>query len=488
MRIDNVRFGFACNSSSTHSLILMPQQFKPKRDQQVKKDNVYGWNYFILTSKRAKLGYIGTLLKNSVDRGHCPQYIWDYYVREWLDGVDVHKNGYIDHASMIYAPTYFNSSAINKEFFDEFKASIMQKNVVIFGGNDDGHCWFDVKGKMKEPNAKLMAKGKRIAANQMAGKGHETARKDPKYGYWVLFNKQYGTKLRLSFDDCDTSMSSLPELVDLKITDYCDEGCSFCYQNSSEKGKHADLYKVINILEALAELQVPEVALGGGECTEHPYFHTILKEAKSKGIVPNFTTKNYDWFRDEKNRKVFNECCGRVAFSVHHRWDIDKVMSIIRYHNLRREAWCLQIVDKVCDVKDLVEHSCEAPITLLGYKACGRGATERFTESQKKMWKKNTFDKVIKNVYCGEIGVDTKYLLDHRKEIEKANIPRLLLTPKEGQYSMYIDAVKKTMAESSYTGEPVPLESYDYDEKETKGYAVQIQRFFEKCSADAAKR
>ena len=289
MQIDNIRFGFACNSSSTHSFILFPKKVGAIKDKNVPKDQMYEWENFTLASKKAKLGYIGTILKLALEKnGGCPKYIWDYYQKEWLDGAVIDIDGNIDHGSKISLPKYFDVPFVNKEFFDELKAHLLQENLVIFGGNDNDEYFAN---KLIENNH-----GECTVAQRLRERTCEIARKDPKYGYWVLFDQRDGAKIRMSFDGRDTKRSSLPELVDLKITDYCDKGCTYCYQNSSKEGKHADYHDIYAILDALEDMQVLEIALGGGCPTHHPDFHRILREVKGRGIVPNFTTRNYNWF------------------------------------------------------------------------------------------------------------------------------------------------------------------------------------------------
>jgi len=475
VNISNIRFGFACNSSSTHSIIVFPDKVT-FTDEDVPEFNEYGWQDFVLASKEAKLGYIGTLLHHAVWQNKVPLYIWDYYVQSWLDSVKVENGCYIDHQSRLPLPKYLGSDYVNKEFFDELKAHLLGDNVAIFGGNDNSEGGFRVTD--------LGSDGQESNVSELMDVGWETARKDPIYGYWLLFNRKSGTKCRFTFGDQDMRYSSLPELVDIKITDYCTKGCRYCYQNSSVDGEHADYRRISTVLAALADLQVPEVALGGGEATLHPNFHDILREAKLLGIVPNFTTRNYDWFKDDKNVAVFNECCGRVAFSVDHSSDIHKVKTLCDYHEFDYWRYCLQIVDKVCDVSYLVKEARGLPITLLGFKECGRAGSYRFSEYDKTRWKENTFDKIAK-IRSYDIGVDTKYLEDHRDEIERAGISKLLYTEKEGQYSMYIDAVNGTMAESSYCGEVTPIKATrNYDNE----MSDEIAAWFKETSKTVADR
>jgi len=98
MYIHNIRFGFACNSSSTHSCILFfPEGHKLEDVGDVISDGSNDYyseeiGNFVLASRQAKLGYIGALLQDAVHRDSVPEYIWDYYVKNWLESVAVNRD------------------------------------------------------------------------------------------------------------------------------------------------------------------------------------------------------------------------------------------------------------------------------------------------------------------------------------------------------------------------------------------------------------
>ena len=477
MNIHNIRFGFACNSSSTHSFIMLPQGHELDDVDDV-PSNQYEDQQFVLASRQAKLGYIGVLLQDAVNRNNVPEYIWDYYVNNWLEGVIIHRDGCIDDLRNIRIPRCFDSDLPNKEFFDECKKILLDNRVAILGSI------YDEKTKTGQPVSLI---------DKLTDESCETARKDPVYGYWTLFDRHHGSKLRFSFDDdIEIKCASLPELVDLKITDYCQKRCDYCYQASGYNGKHADFDEIVKLIEALAQLQVFEVALGGGEPTTHPQFIDILKKCKEHRIVPNFTTRNYDWFRASKNVEVFEQCCGRVAFSANRPYDIEEVAAIRDYLRLRDKV-SVQVIDKVSDVVSLVKaaKNYRLDLTLLGFKETGRGKKYQFSRDQIKQFV--VFDAIRElyghglgrygNHFYGGLSVDTKYLAEHVEEIRKSGIEARLYTLKEGVFSMYIDAVQRTMGPSSYCGatENVAI-GMDIDHTP----ADQIQIFFHACSSKLA--
>lgn len=86
--------------------------------------------------------------------------------------------------------------------------------------------------------------------------------------------------------------------VDLKVTDYCDYGCNFCYQNSKITGKHADLDYVKRILDFLNENDVLEIVVGGGEPTKYPYIFDVFLETVKRRLFFSLTTKNLNFAQD----------------------------------------------------------------------------------------------------------------------------------------------------------------------------------------------
>jgi len=491
MKIHNIRFGFACNSSSTHSFIMFPGGHKLEDTGNVISDDSnnyedhYGANPFVLASRQAKLGYIGVLLQEAVNRDKVPDYIWDYYVKDWLEGVAINRDGENDDMRGIRLPRCFGSDLPNKEFFEECKKLILDERVAILSSAEE----------------EIIEAGESMPLlDKLTDESCEIARQDPVYGYWTLFDRSHGFKLRFSFNDViEIKCASLPELVDLKITDYCQKQCGYCYQKSGRCGEHANYFVIEELIKALAKLQVFEIALGGGEPTTHPKFLDVLKKCKEYRIVPNFTTRNYDWFRDSKNVEVFDQCCGRVAFSAERPYDIAEVATIRDYFHFYSHRVCAQVIDKVSDIIELAKAAKKygVDLTLLGFKETGRGEEYKFSKHQIERFAGfdaireicgHRLDTRFYGAACGGISVDTKYLADHLGEIQKSGIEPRLYTTQEGVFSMYIDAVQRKMGPSSYcsAAEQVALDVDCANETSVPSLANQIQTFFQACSSKLA--
>ena len=97
-----------------------------------------------------------------------------------------------------------------------------------------------------------------------------------------------GTKLKETIDPNDNHFTyNCPESFDLKITDYCDAGCSYCHENSTKKGEHADLKLLMPMLRSC--LPGTEIAIGGGNALEHPFIQTFVQGLSDRGFVPSMT-------------------------------------------------------------------------------------------------------------------------------------------------------------------------------------------------------
>lgn len=456
MKIHNIRMGLATNSSSTHSIIILPKGVKQPKDNDIDGGN-FGWNYFTAASKKSKRLYLASILHGSLV-SIVGEDIADTVVESWV-GIN-NKNGHIDHQSRIDLPLDWEGKAVSKEFFDEFAAYILNNRVVILGGNDnDGE---DHPLYKKEIESKVNFPIEQYQSQSMVCK------KDGQY--WVLFNRKTGTKLRMSFDTKAPAYtkSETPELVDIKITDYCPFNCAYCYQGSTIKGEHASLSSLDVIIKALNNLKVFEVALGGGEPTLHPEFIKILKKFRENHIVPNFTTKSRGWLENDAQRTLILENAGNFAYSAETGEDVKKIAEVLEKHNLTDRA-VIHYVMGVGDeqtFKDVVKECADnrLELTLLGYKTNGRGSL--FQPKDNGTWLKYLM-KLQKEWKCPKIGIDTKLAQVAGKELKDAGIPHEMYHTDEGKFSMYIDAVDGLIAPSSYCEKkdmkPLMLNTYHSD-------------------------
>ncbi len=440
--VKNIRYGLATNSSSTHSIIhnssiaTMENDGKPHNTE-------YGWNYFTAKTKADRAAYMMQQL----------MYNLPSYFQEVIEKICDYENGerpsvlngYIDHDSAIALPRMFGyDDGLNMAFFNEYFDYITNNYFVILGGNDND-----------EESHDLECEGDRNKSSY----AYEFKCGDKAYkngNYWVVMNKD--RKMRISFTG-EEPVADEPELIDLKITDYCDIGCSFCYQGSTEDGKHASLDILKKIIDLHAYKKSIEFAIGGGEPTLHPDFPAILKKIGDSGSIANFTTKSVGWMYNPDILEAVKKYVSGVAYSPD---DIRQVVEFVSQHDKKvgdDVALYLHIIPELwtdtglSELRDTVEDMNKwntgrksrntIHITMLGYKTTGRG--KNFEAK-----KKDNLIEYITSFTQTPVGIDTKIAKDYNDELEKNSIDKKLYTTEEGKFSIYIDGVTEKAYKSSY--------------------------------------
>jgi radical SAM protein with 4Fe4S-binding SPASM domain len=114
-------------------------------------------------------------------------------------------------------------------------------------------------------------------------------------------------------------MAPWPELADISVSNYCTNGCRYCYRSSDTGGRFMPLEDFRFVLEQLTSKtygSIFQVALGGGEPLLHPDFTAMLKLAREEyGVIPNYTTCGK--YFNQSNVAATRAYCGAVAVS----WD-----------------------------------------------------------------------------------------------------------------------------------------------------------------------
>jgi hypothetical protein len=466
MKVHNVRLGFATNSSSTHSIIfLKPGQTVADSDVEARE---FGWDHWTAASTAAKRQYVAFHLHQAL-MSQVNQEIADVVVDAWVKDPEKNRDqagetselaGHVDHQSVMVLPVSWDGKGVDKAFFDDFSAFFLREDVVLLGGNDNddtSHPLAD--GSFHLPLPRDGAGGKLVA------------RKDEKFDYWTVFDRGNGSKVRFSFANPtvlkEVTKASVPELIDVKITDFCPFGCSFCYQGSTHAGKHADNNTLGTLAYQLGQMKVFEVAIGGGEPTMHPNFVSLLTQLRYNGVVPNFTTKSLAWLRDASVWPKVIETVGGFAFSADKADDVKKLATLLEANGIERDKANIQHVmgtSNVWELEQIIRAAAERHlrITLLGYKTTGRGSD--FKPQDYKGWldvvKKLHKDKVYFN-----LGIDTLLAQESLAALKKANIHPTLYETHEGRFSMYIDAVEMKLGPSSFVEDLAMKRVKDLGEK-----------------------
>jgi hypothetical protein len=354
-------------------------------------------------------------------------------------------------------------------FLRDFVAYVRNNpKISIRGGNDNSDDPGENSGQGEGPrewSPRQVKIGDPHAVNLIPRDSRDVpiyARKDGEW--WVLYNADGGAKIRLSFNDeaKEYLVASRPELVDLKITDYCPHGCEFCYQSSTKKGVHADMKQIQDVIYQMRTAEVFEVALGGGETTLHPEFDKILESAANMGITPNFTTFNMAWAKDEKKVEAVRKYCRSFAVS-----SMKDIAAIKEWNDKRHDARLpgydaglpeatLQIplgCYPEAEIRAAIQVAKKEyiPVTFLGYKHFGRG--EGFAQ-QPSDW---ILDAVTGPEGLHQFGADSVFIEQYGEKLKEKGVSPKLMVNREGAFSCYIDAVTMKMGASSYTKELHPV-------------------------------
>lgn len=359
-------------------------------------------------------------------------------MKEVFCNSDWKPSWYVDHQSQISFPVDSASGVFSRDFADDLFEFFMRDDVIVLGGNDNN----------SPPADFLPHYEHEFDMYQLKDAGYHNQLRALKSGdFWTIYNPNTGAKIRFSFikDAVEPVRSDVPELVDMKITNYCPFQCPFCYQDSGSSGKHADYDDIESYLVRLSHMGTFEVAIGGGEPLHHPDIINILYKAKSLGITPNITTRLMPDMWEESLIHAMNDTVGGVAVSVESTKQVDKIHDVRSNlgFNINLSANFVIGPSPQTILNDVLNACAQhyIPITLLGFKRVGRGKPFNCF--------KHTIGPDTLMVGC-KVSADTAFCEEFKDELEIAGINGLMIAPGEGRHSMYIDAVEGTAGISSY--------------------------------------
>lgn len=249
-----------------------------------------------------------------------------------------------------------------------------------------------------------------------------------------------GTKVRKT--EAAEFLSSFPENIDIKITNYCDAGCQFCHEDSTVKGKHGSLdWSFFETLRPGTEL-----AIGGGNPLSHPELKELLVYLKSRNIVSNLTINQIHFqkataFLDELVQEDLVKGIG-VSFM---RYNDTLIPQLKRYENA--VVHVIHGVVRYSELEKLFNQNLK--LLLLGYKHLRRGETyfDPSVAERQKITYAHIHD-IIKGfqvVSFDNLGIQQ---LQVKRMFTKDEWERFYMGD-DGQFTMYIDLVEGEYALSS---------------------------------------
>lgn len=264
-----------------------------------------------------------------------------------------------------------------------------------------------------------------------------------------------GTKVRETFDENATEfIAEYPECMDVKITNRCGKGCSWCHENSTPDGEHGEILtaKFWDTLKPYTE-----IALGGGDPLTHPDLVTFLIKLKNLKLIPNMTVNQTHFMQNWALLKFLCEeklIYGLGVSLVEPTEDF--IEKIKEFPNA-----VIHIINGVVKKEQLAKlANNDLKVLILGYKEFRRGVT--YLEEhlvQVEMNKMALYD------YLPAMLNEFKVVSFDNLALEQLEVKRLLTEEEwnefymgnDGKYTMYIDLVKEQFALCSVAEERFDL-------------------------------
>ena len=255
-----------------------------------------------------------------------------------------------------------------------------------------------------------------------------------------IFND--GSKVRFSLEDSFNAV--FPESVDLKITNYCDNNCAMCHENSSILGEHASFnHPFLQTLKRGTEL-----AIGGGNPFSHPDLFSFLTKMKNQGVICNITVNQAHFVKHKREIEFYLEksLIYGLGISVIDESYIDEIIEFAT----KNSGVVIHLIAGIVTEKILSKLSYKnLKILILGYKEFGRGIRYYSLSVKEKIdyLKENVLQisKGFKVLSFDNLAIDQ---LEIEKQIPKADFDSYYMGD-DGQFTMYIDLVKKQFAINS---------------------------------------
>lgn len=466
-RFVNLRLGHACNSSSTHSILVLPPKHPTPQDDT--NDYDFGWDYFTAASRETKMAWfyfatiqslsaqVGTELAHSIMKN---EFGLEFPTDDW-------DTGYVDHDSVVSLP----HGEAGFEYLKALHDVLVKDNVVVLGGNDNDDV---VHPLSKVPESHEVGAYRGYGIEFPRGGVSDQLKYRLDGDMFTLYNPETGARSSVDFGLTPPSPRS-PMLADIKVTGWCDKGCKACYQASTTDGVHGRTGDIYRVIDWLADNDCFEIALGGGEPTEHPDIDRIIARARysvgrgaDKGMSVSLTTRNIAALTDPKNWSVFSPLSGVAASTESaaeaERWIkswpyryrsswVDKIITPDRVHlffdegGYEREgpALSIQVIDGLVSKTTLTKmHNLALAygvrITVLGYKETGFGANVK--PRYKGAWLE-VFNKAQETRDYGQVGgveaIDTVIAREYAQDLKRIGVWRMSVIDTEGVWSRYYD-------------------------------------------------
>lgn len=260
-----------------------------------------------------------------------------------------------------------------------------------------------------------------------------------------------GTKVRST--EAKEFIPNFPENADVKITDKCSQGCSFCYEGCTKEGKHAELLRDGEFAQSWMNTLMPytELALNGNDL-DHPDLVEFLCKLKDKKIIPNLTVHQNQFMQNTKflQEIVDDKLIYGLGVSLQ-----NPTKEFLEKFKLFDNA-VLHTIAGILDLDDIITLAeYDIKLLILGFKELGRGIPYQ-TTYKRKIW----YNIEDLKIFLSWLVEHTKVLSFDNLALEQLNVKEILFKDRQedwdkffmgedGNFTLYIDAVNQTFAKNS---------------------------------------
>ena len=266
-----------------------------------------------------------------------------------------------------------------------------------------------------------------------------------------------GTKVRFCKED--TYVPTKPESMDLKITNKCDRNCMWCHEASSSSGEHGD---IMNLPFIKTLNPYTEIAIGGGNPLEHPDLEQFLIMCKEHNLICNMTVNQYHFERyfDSIKELVDNELIYGLGISL-----MEPTPEFIELVKEIPNAVIHVIAGIVSRPQLRRMYDQNLKLLILGYKHFRKGKT---------FYKSSVDRGALIDTRINKISSMLPEIIEKFKVVSFDNLAIKQLDVKsivpeedldhfymgdDGNFTMYVDAVKREYAVSSTSDKRYPFTS-----------------------------
>jgi len=276
-----------------------------------------------------------------------------------------------------------------------------------------------------------------------------------KNGNYLVVIQEDGTKIRTSVDSC--FIPRYPESIDLKITNWCDMNCPMCHEKSGKDGKHANLEEIASLTRNLPE--GIEFAIGGGDPLSHPDIVEFICFLDSRGIIPNVTinSNHLSRYKNVIDNLIKHDKIKGIGVSYDIAIPLEAYWAANTYQNV--VIHLILGIHTTKDLKEIFDNVSHAKVLILGYKKIGRGKDFYSPEVAKNIlgWYYRIHE---------FFGYKSKVIAFDNLSIEQLNLKRFFneknwngfYQGNDGQFTFYVDLVKREYAISSTSGVSYSIE------------------------------